>query len=243
MSARELLATTVDPVGLETLLRMADVPAYNAWVFRQIRPFLGHRILEVGCGIGNLTSYYLDRPLVVCLDLLPEALAFVRQQFPNHPNLLTVQGDICAEATVAALVPYQFDTVVLLNVLEHIADDARALACIHRLLVPGGRLLLLVPAGRYLYGTLDRALGHYRRYEAGPLRALLEGSGYRVERLRYMNLLGIVGWFVNGRVLRRELLPRPQLAVFNVLAPLLERLEQWLPPPRGQSLVAICQKP
>ena len=105
------------------------------------------------------------------------------------------------------------------------------------------RLLLLVPAERYLYGTFDRALGHYRRYERRPLHGLLVRSGFTVEKLRYMNVPGILGWFVNGRLLRRELLPKRQLALFNVLAPLFERIEAALPPPRGQSLVAICRKP
>ena len=242
MSVATLEPGTIEAVGIETLLRMADVEAYNAWVYRQIRPYLGERVLEVGCGIGNMTGYYVDRPLLVCVDLLAESLALVRRKLPGRPNLHTMQGDICADSTVAALAPYGFDTVVMLNVLEHIDDDARALACIHRLLVPGGRLLLLVPAERYLYGTLDRALGHYRRYEPAGLRALLAGSGYTVESLRYMNLAGILGWFLNARVLRRQLLPRPQLGLFNLLAPLFERLEAQVAPPRGQSLVAICRK-
>jgi SAM-dependent methyltransferase len=234
---------TIDPVGIETLLRMADVEAYNDWVYRQIRPYMGERVLEVGCGIGNMTGYYADRPLLVCVDLLPESLALAREKIGDQPNLHLVQGDICADATVERLAEYQFDTAIMLNVLEHIPDDAHALACLQRLLAPGGRLLLLVPAERYLYGTLDRALGHYRRYERRPLRGLLVRSGFEVESLRYMNLPGILGWFVNGRVFRRDLLPRPQLALFNVLAPYFERVEASLPPPRGQSLVAICRKP
>jgi SAM-dependent methyltransferase len=233
---------TVDPVGIETLLRMADVDAYNDWIFHKIWPYLGERVLEVGCGIGNMTGYYADRSLLVCVDLLAESLKLARDKIGSHPNLQLVQGDICEESTVARLKDYNFDTAVMLNVLEHIPDDARALAAIHRLLAPGGRLLLLVPAARYLYGTLDRALGHYRRYEREPLRQLVEQSGYRIETLHYMNLPGILGWFLNGRVFRRELLPKPQLALFNALSPFFERVEAAIPPPRGQSLVAICRK-
>src|SRR5581483_3763459 len=173
---------TVDPVGIETLLRMADVATYNDWVYRQISPFLGERVLEVGSGIGNMTPYYADRPLLVCVDLLAESLELARQKVGARENVAFVQGDICADATVETLGHYRFDTAVMLNVLEHIPDDARALACIHRLLAPGGRLLLLVPAERYLYGSLDRALGHHRRYERRPLRGLLVRSGYTVEK-------------------------------------------------------------
>jgi len=243
VSAAIRIPETLDPVGIETLLRMADVDAYNDWVYRQIRPYMGERVLEVGSGIGNMTGYYADRPLLVCVDLLAESLALARAKVGDRDNVHFVQGDICADATVETLAGYQFDTAIMLNVLEHIPDDARALACVYRLLAPGGRLLLLVPAERYLYGTLDRALGHYRRYERRPLQGLVVRSGFAVESLRYMNFPGIFGWFVNGRILRRELLPKPQLALFNVLAPLFERFESGLPPPRGQSLVAICRKP
>lgn len=238
----EAAPDSVEAVGVETLLRMADVAAYNDWVCRRIRPYLGDRLLEVGCGIGNMSGYYADRPLLVCLDLLPESLALVRNKLSDRPNLHTVQGDVCAESTIGALASYRFDTAVMLNVLEHIEDDAAALAAVHRLLAPGGRLVLLLPAEHYLYGTLDQALGHYRRYEPAEVRRLVRAAGYEIERLEYMNLPGILGWFLNGRVLRRRLLPRPQLAAFNILAPLFERVEGCIAPPRGQSLLAICRK-
>ncbi len=235
-------ASTIDPVGFETLLRMADVESYNRWVYHRIRPYLGERVLEVGCGIGNMTAYYVDRPHLACVDLLPESIALVRQQFPDHSNMHMVIGDICAASTAKALACKAFDTAVMINVLEHIADDARALTCIRDLLAADGYLALLVPAGRYLYGSLDEALGHHRRYEAPDLQALLLSSGYAIDTLRYMNLAGIVGWFLNARVFRRKLLPRPQLAIFNWLAPLFERLEDVVPPPVGQSLLAIARK-
>jgi SAM-dependent methyltransferase len=239
----EAVPPSIEAVGIETLLRMADVRSYNDWVYRAIAPYLGDRLLEVGCGIGNMSGYYADRELLVCVDLLEESLALVRNKLPGRANLRTVRGDICADHAIATLAAYQFDTAVMLNVLEHIEDDARALASIHRLLAPDGRLVLLVPAEHYLYGTLDRALGHFRRYEPAELRTLLLDSGYDIETLRYMNLPGILGWFLNGRVLRRQLLPRPQLALFNLLGPLFERIEQTAPPPRGQSLLAICRRP
>jgi SAM-dependent methyltransferase len=238
----EAAPDSVEAVGVETLLRMAEVASYNEWVYRRIRPYLGDRLLEVGCGIGNMSGYYADRSLLVCLDLLPESLALVRNKVGDRPNLHTVQGDVCAESTIARLAGYRFDTAVMLNVLEHIADHARALAAVHRLLAPQGRLVLLLPAEHYLYGTLDQALGHFRRYEPDEVRSLLPGAGFAIEVLEYMNLPGILGWFLNGRVLRRRLLPRPQLAAFNLLAPLFERIESSVAPPRGQSLLAICRK-
>ncbi len=238
----EAAPDSIEAVGVETLLRMADVTAYNDWVFRRIRPYLGDRLLEVGSGIGNMSGYYADRDLLVCVDLLAESLDLVRAKLGDRPNLVMVQGDVCAESTIARLGGFRFDTAVMLNVLEHIGDDAAALEAIHRVLAPEGRLVLLLPAEHYLYGTLDRALGHFRRYEPDDVRALVPAAGYEIELLEYMNLPGILGWFLNGRVLRRQLLPRPQLAAFNTLAPLFERLEGSVAPPRGQSLLVICRK-
>ena len=243
MQATATLANTVDPVGIETLLRMADVVAYNDWVYRQIAPYLGQHLLEVGSGIGNMTGYYADRSRLVCVDLLAESLALVREKLGDRPNLHTVHGDICAPETKATLQSFEFDTAVMLNVLEHIRDDAGALQAIRDVLVPGGRLVLLVPALRPLYGSLDQELGHYRRYERLELQTLVRGTGYELERLWYMNLPGILGWYTNARITKSKLLPRRQLALFNVLAPLFERLERRFPPPVGQSLIAIARKP
>lgn len=242
----EWAATSNDPVGVETLRRMASVDRYNRWIYDEIRAYAGQRVLEVGCGIGNMTAFFLDRALVVALDLLPEAVALVQQKFSGHANLITRQGDITDEAVVAQLGPYGFDTVVCLNVLEHIRDDARALAHMHRVLQPGGRLLLFAPAGRYLYGTLDEGLGHHRRYEREPLGNLVTSVGFVVERLQYMNLAGIPGWFLSSRVLRHRILPRAGLKGFNALAPLFIAAEKALRAvvdvPWGQSLVCIARK-
>ena len=242
----EWAAASNDPVGVETLRRMASVDRYNRWIYDEIRAYAGQRILEVGCGIGNMTAFFLDRALLVALDLLPEAAALVREKYAGHANLITWQGDITSEATVARLEPYGFDTVVCLNVLEHIRDDARALAHMHRVLQQGGRLLLVTPAGRYLYGTLDQGLGHYRRYERKPLGDLVASVGFAVERLRYMNLAGVPGWFLSSRVLRHRILPRAGLRGFNALAPLFIAAEKALRAvvdvPWGQSLVCIARK-
>jgi len=137
--------------------------------------------------------------------------------------------------------------VLCVNVLEHIREDGVALRHIREVLVPHGRLLLLVPAGKYLYGTLDRALGHYRRYEREELAARVRDAGLRPVQVRYMNLAGIPGWFLNSRVLKRTLLPQGQLRWFDRLAPLFIRsermLRRWWDLPVGQSLICIAEKP
>lgn len=234
-------------IGQETLRRLASVQRYNDWLFDELRAHVGQRVLEVGCGIGNMTGYFLDRELVVALDILPEALEAAITKFPGRPNLKLVHGDIADPTLLPRLQDYNFDTVACLNVLEHVRADAQALRHMYELLRPGGHLLLFVPAGRYLYGTLDEGLRHWRRYEREPLRELVAAQGFEIIRLVYMNLAGIPGWWLSSRVLKQRILPRRMLGLFNTLAPLFIRVERSLqrlgPLPVGQSLLCIARKP
>lgn len=235
-----------DPVGYETLKRMATVERYNDWIFEVLAPFAGQRILEVGCGIGNMTEYFVDRELLVGIDLLPASVELTRRRHVGRENVIAHRGDITDAAFVQTLGGYHFDTVLCLNVLEHIGDDRLALQHMYDVLVPGGRLLLFVPAGAYMFGTLDTALGHYRRYDMEMLGERVGGAGFKIKRLGYLNLAGIPGWWLNSRVLKRQLLPKGQLSWFNRLAPLFIRGEGWLRNrwdiPVGQSLLCIAQK-
>lgn len=225
---------------------MASVDRYNRWIYSEIAPFVGQNVLEVGCGIGNMTRHLLGAQRVIALDRLPGSVALVAETFADMPHVHTCLGDITAPSTVEQLVPYTIDTVVCLNVLEHIERDDVALRHMFRLLQPGGHLLLFVPAGTYMYGTLDRALGHYRRYARTDLAARVAQAGFRPQRVSYLNLAGIPGWWLNSRVLHRQLLPTGQLRLFNRLAPLLIWTERALrrvwDVPAGQSLLCIAHK-
>ena len=133
------------------------------------------------------------------------------------------------------------DTIVCLNVLEHIEDDVATLADLHALLPTGGRLVLIVPALARLYGTLDVHLHHFRRYEKAELEQKIRDAGFALEDVRFLNRPGIVGWYVNGNILRRRVLPPGQLAAFRLLLPMLQR-EAKNPPSIGMSLLAIARK-
>jgi SAM-dependent methyltransferase len=211
----------------------------DTWLFEEIRPHLGRRVLEVGCGHGNLTQHLLDRDLVVAIDVEPSSVEIVRAKFRGCHNVLAYTHDICDEA-VQALAAHAIDTVVSLNVLEHIEDDTLALVNMGRILLPGGTLVLIVPAFGWLYGTMDAAIGHFRRYTKMSIVAKLKQAGFAVSPLYYMNALGALGWFVNGRVLRQEVPPSGQLRWFNRLVPLVATVERLLRPPLGISLVSIA---
>jgi SAM-dependent methyltransferase len=229
-------------VGSETLRRMATVGRYNDWIWDRLSPYVGRRILEVGCGLGNFTHYFLDRDLVVSVDPVPEAIETVSGRFLHHDHMVPTVGDITDDALIARLKGCHFDTVVCLNVLEHIPDDEKALANMHQALAPGGRLLLLVPQGRALYGTLDYYLDHYRRYKYSEVLRLMRAAGFTIEDSFSMNIPGMFGWYLNSRILRRSILPSGQLKLFNTITPVVRGIEERIKVPVGISVVAIGRK-
>ena len=191
------------PEGYATLeIIERGAPNYNAWLGRQLRPHLGPRVLEIGAGIGTMTRELLPgRELVVALESEAVYVAKLFDVFRDEPRVRILHHPV--EATDwSKLAAERLDSIVLSNVLEHIADDAIAVRNFRKVLAPGGTMVILTPALPRLFGTLDEAVGHYRRYTRSSLRTAIEGGGFHVERLEWMNLLGIPGWFLNGRILK-----------------------------------------
>ena len=205
-------------------------------MFDRLERWIGRRVLEIGSGIGNLSAFLTDRDRLMLTDTREEYLTTLRRRFAGHTNVSVAR--LYLPNDHGAIGVERFDTVICLNVLEHVEDDAGSLAAIRALLAPKGRLVLLVPALPALYGTMDRALGHYRRYKRQSLAALLRSVGFRVPHIEYFNLAGIPGWWLAGRVLRRELIPSGSLKLYDALVPLF-RLERFLPWRIGQSLIGI----
>lgn len=223
--------------------RMSQAIHYNRWQQRLVLPEVGARVIEVGCGTGNFTGALLDRETVVATDVDPACVARLRQRHGERANLHTV---LCepGSAAFAALARRQPDTCVCMNVLEHIADDGQALRAMAGVLVPGGRIVLLVPAFPALYGPIDHNLGHYRRYTRASLAKLARVTGLTLRTLHYVNAAGFFGWWVNARVFRRAEQSAAQIRLFDrCLVPWLSRVEAIAPPPFGQSLFAVLRKP
>ncbi|HSE62270.1 MAG TPA: glycosyltransferase [Thermoanaerobaculia bacterium] len=238
------LRESEDPrnVGHVTLTRMARLEPYNRWLVSRFEHALGRRILEIGAGFGNITRHLKGRELLVASDLDPVALEHLKGTFRDDPSVRVASYRFPLEAAAREEVrALDVDTVVCLNVLEHIEDDRATLANMREALRSGGRLVLLVPAFARLYGTLDEHLHHFRRYERDELDAKIREAGFVLEDLRFVNRPGIFGWWLNGRVLRRRVLPRGQLLAFKLLMPMLRR-EEERPPSRGLSLLAIARK-
>ena len=211
-------------------------------MYRQIAPFIGQRVLEIGAGIGNFTELLLDRELVVATDKYGPCIESLRSRLGEQLNSMPIQVDIAESGGQIdqQFIEYGFDTVICLNVLEHIEDDLRALSNMQRALKPGGRLILLVPAFQFLFGAVDRSLEHYRRYTKNSVLFKMTQAGFRIERTFYMNVIGMAGWFLNNRIIKRKEESKGQIRFFDdYIAPWAERVERFLPPPIGLSLIAI----
>jgi glycosyltransferase involved in cell wall biosynthesis len=229
-------------VGHVTLARMGKLEPYNKWLADRFERSVGSRVLEIGAGFGNMTRHLTPRELLVASDLDPVALEYLRGAFRDEPSVRIESYRFPLDAERRReLAGLSLDTIVCLNVLEHIEDDRGTLDDLYALLRPGGRLVLIVPAHARLYGSLDEHLKHFRRYEKAELDEKIRAAGFVLEDLRFLNRPGVFGWWVNGRLLRRRVLPRGQLSLFKLVLPLLKS-EEANPPSWGLSLLAIARK-
>ncbi len=223
--------------------RMKDAENYFAWQSRLVRRELGRRVLEVGCGLGNFTRMLLDRDAVIAVDIEPACIQRLKQRFAQRDNLHAFVCDVAAPE-FRGLARLRPDSCVCLNVLEHVEDQDTALEAMASVLVPGGVIVLLVPAFQALYGPIDHNLGHHRRYSRGSLRQLAGRAGLRIRKVHFMNCVGFFGWWTNSHILKREAQSEHQIRVFDrYLVPVISGVERLVRPPFGQSLFAVLEKP
>lgn len=246
MQENKQLLAPVDVAGGQdsvshSLNVLASVYNYNHWIFSMIRDHLGDSVLEVGAGIGNITRFMLNVDRLVCLEPYAPYHAYLARHFSKHLNVEVVASPVeeCPNDRVSE---GAFDAIVCLNVLEHITDDGDVLIRCNKLLKPGGKMIVLVPALSCLYGEMDRAMGHIRRYSKKSLGFRFQEAGLKVVASRYMNMPGVLGWWWQGRILRRSLIPEQGTRLFDRCVPYISAFERIMPVPIGQSLVMVGKK-
>jgi len=178
--------------------------------------------------------------LIVATDKEGPYIDRLRNAFRRRPGIIVERLDLDNDDALD-LSRYAFDTVLCINVLEHTADDAAALRRANQLLQPGGRIVVFVPAGKDLYGSLDRGVGHQRRYEKDELAQKLQQAGFEIEEISFQNQIARIAWWLNSRFLNRQALPAAQSRIFDRMVPLLKTLEGNRPS-SGLSLIAIGRK-
>lgn len=221
---------------------------YSQWMYHSYEQYIGKRVLDVGAGVGNLTQFMLDRcELVIGVDIFEHQIDIMKKRFIKYPNF-TAKFINILEDDIEDLKQYELDTVVCINVLEHLEDDRAAIERMKSLLVAKGRLIILVPAWKFLYSHLDKNVGHHRRYNKGELRKLAEKCDMKIIENKYFNCLGIIPYYLKGKFSKDSGgsfstdLNGVNSKVYNIMASVLEPIEKKFKPKAGLSEIIILEK-
>jgi glycosyltransferase involved in cell wall biosynthesis len=228
--------------GKVALDSLEQAPRFNQWMFDRIKPFLGKRIAELGSGRGNLSKLLRTQGDILLTDNREEYLAELKGRWGHLPTVRVAPLDLQDSADYKALTEFQADTVVCLNVLEHIEDDVFVLQRLQQVLPSGARLAFLVPYNQNLYSNFDRELGHFRRYQKRELEQKMVDAGFTIEKQFFFNKAGVLAWWFGNVLCRQRTITPWQLKIYNMLTPVFRVLDYCLPI-HGLSTVVISRKP
>jgi SAM-dependent methyltransferase len=219
--------------GLDLLADNA--PNYLRWIADMIEPHLGRKVLDLGAGIGAVTARYATGRQVVACDRSDTCIAAMQRRFEGASNVTVIRGDLTELDDLGE----RFESVVMLNVLEHIEDDVGVLGSLRAFLEPGGRIVIYVPALNALYGKMDRQLGHYRRYSKWRFKEIAADAGLEVVDLRYVNALAIPAWLAFSWS-NTDRTYGPSLSVWDRTGvPLSRAIEERVRLPVGLNMLAV----
>ena len=220
---------------------------YHRWILKIFEPYLGQRLVEVGAGAGSFSEMLLEREF--------DSLSLVepsREQYDLLKRNLTAQradervksyNAVFRQVAETIKTEQRPDSIIYINVLEHIADDAGELRAVHATLAPGGRVFIFVPALRWLYGSFDRLIQHQRRYTKTELESKCEAAGFRVLRSRYFDLAGILPWWVKYCLLKSETMEAGAVRFYDrLVVPLARVAEGFVAPPLGKNIILVAEK-
>lgn len=227
-----------DNPGHVTLESLAISPSVSRWMLSSFSEHLGNDVLEAGCGMGNLTQHLLDRRKLTAVDIDPTHLSSLTKRFGHLENITITEGDLQEPSFYDTVDPV--DSVLCVNVLEHLDKPELAVEGFHSVLREGGHALILVPAHGWLYSNADEALGHRTRYDENLLTALMEGAGFEIVESHQFNRLGVLGWYVN-KLTGRTTIAKWQARMFGLLLPVAKLVERFKLLP-GLSVIAVARK-
>lgn len=234
-------APSHDPI-IRDLQIMSRANNYRGWILDKLRPHIGSHVIEIGAGIGTYTEDLLYCKQVIAVDTYKPCVRYLQERFAESAQVTAIECNVSSER-FRFLRSYGSNTALCVNVLEHVQCDLTALRNIKDVLVKGGKLLLLVPAGQGLYGSIDKLVGHYRRYSKKALSSLIQIAGYTIVDISFMNSLAVPAWFFNNRIRRLKEESPSQVAFYDrYIVPWLKKTENIIPPPVGLSLVVVAKK-
>ena len=227
----------------EEELNVVENSKVNRYIYDNIKNFAGKRILEIGSGIGNISKYIIrnnkNKELVILSDISDKYITRLKKRF-NGTKIRITKYDL-EDKKVSRLKKYKIDTIICLNVLEHIKDDKKALKNMYNILGKNGKLILLVPNLPILYGKLDKKLAHYRRYSNKTLSTKIEKSGFKIKKRFYINFFAIFGWIIKGKILKKKLKSN-DLKLYDMFMPIFKFVDKVTNKITGLSIIFICKK-
>jgi SAM-dependent methyltransferase len=233
-----------DTCGQQTLNSISEAQKFNKWMYDTINPYCNGKILEIGSGTGNITSFFLQKKeLITASDIRQNYREYLSQNFTEHElevlNIDMVHPEF--NKTYKKLLN-SFDTVFALNVLEHIEDDLTAINNCKLLLKKNGRLIILVPSYEALYNKLDYNLMHYKRYNKLTLSKLFKENGFKIEHSQYFNFIGMIAWFLSGRILKNDHIHSGKMKLYNRLVPVFKLVDTLIFKKIGLSTIVVGKK-
>lgn len=217
---------------------------FHTAIYKEIAAFLKDTILEVGSGRGTYSDIIISNHpenSIILSDIDSEYVGGLGEKYSANKNIKCMKLDLEKEEDFRKL--GKVDSIIMLNVLEHVKDDIKALRLLRSALNPGGSLVCLVPCHKFLYNALDEDMHHYRRYEKKELIEKASKAGFHISKMWYFNMFSILGWYINGNILKKGIVEKNAYGIFNTLVPLLMFMEKHIFfRPTGLSLICIMEK-
>jgi phospholipid N-methyltransferase len=229
--------------GHENLEKMAQTDKFNDWIYDEIKQYVNGNILEVGSGLGVFSRKILkDHPnsMITLTEISPTYLSILREQFSEKADIKKL--DLNEKQDYVNIGLKKFDSIIAINVLEHIKFDELALNYFKELLTPNGKIIILVPSHKSLYNIIDKTIGHYRRYPKKDLFEKVSKAGLRIKKISQFNVIGIFGWYYNGNLRKKSNLNECALKLFNSLVPILRIADILVNRKIGLSWICIITK-
>jgi len=231
-----------DSTLIDNMEILSSMDNYYKWIGSLMIRHAGKRVLDFGCGNGNLTPMFLDKEIVVGLDYYKEYVKMYGDRFKKNKNVSAVLGDATDKKTADELKKNKFDTIITMNTLEHIKDDQLAFDNAYRILEKGGKFIIIVPAMGFLYSILDYEGGHFIRYTTGEIRDRVKKAGFKVKKLHYFNFPGAVGWYLIHVLMKKRIYSKGTFGLYNSLVPIFKAVESVIRPPVGLSVFCVAEK-
>jgi SAM-dependent methyltransferase len=243
MNQSKFVFPDLDEVGIDTLDAVSFAPRFNKWMYQTISIYCSGNILEIGSGIGNISSHFINNKSEISLtDIRDSYIDILKSNFSETAKDIFKLDITDPEFDSKYASKFDsFDSIFALNVVEHIKDDNLAISNAKKLLKPGGKLIILVPAFNWMYNSFDTALEHYRRYTKKSLNTLLSKE-LSLLHSQYFNAFGMAGWFVSGKILKKKTIPRNQMELYDKLLFVAKTIDTVVLNSFGLSVISVAIK-